>query len=760
MKKVTIISLVLMFAGLFSYQSYASEGGKDVVTIATIAELLEEEFGTETVYELTGEVVLTYQQDFRNQKYIQDDTGGIMIDDAPDGNFNPGVIVTEYSLYDGITGLKGTLSIFGNMRQFVPTEDPGAATSEDNVVVPIVIDMAEYLANFMDYQSRLITITEVSFSNPGVNFANGQVYEFTDGDNVASFRTTFFGVDYIGTPIPAGPFNITGLPNSRADGDYFTARFTADFEALAAYDVTFSVIDEQDNVINDAVVTLMGQTNAAGDYFFADVPGGTHAYTIVKAGFYTRQGTITVSEEDLNVTIVIVEISPDLVEAFPWGEDFEAGSVPPATWAHFAYGAGSWNVTGDTPYGNHAALHARTTAQSESWLVSPQIQLPEDQAMLLTFFQKNSFMPNYTPGESLSGVMISTGSGNPDHGDFQLVYEAASPIETYSERIVGLGDYAGKVIYIAFAYKGAGSHNWYIDNIEIEEAPEAIEVANIAELYDMDPEDGDLVYRITGEVFITHQQLPYRNQIYIQDNTAAILIDDNAGIITTAYSNYDGIVNLTGTLYAFQNMLQIIPTEDPGPASSNDNVIDPMEVTLSHLTEDIVGKLVIVRHVTFDFDHEEFPDSEIFTHNQSYYILDATGEGVIRTPNSPDLLDYFGTEIPTTPKDIVGVLHQRFDVTRLQPRSLADFLEPTSVQEFEAAGFSVYPNPARNHVTITGESTMDQIRIYNLNGQLLQSKQVNGQHVSIETESLKTGIYIVQIVSGVQVLNYKLQIQK
>jgi hypothetical protein len=757
MKKFTLLTFTLLFAATFITNTVFSQTPKennDAVPVANLGELLEMDFSDNTtVYQITGEVVLTYQQDFRNQKYIQDDHGAILIDDRTTGNFDPGIILTEYDLYDGITGLTGTISIFGNMRQFVPVEDPGNATSEDNEIIPLEISLTEFVDNFMDYQSMLVKVLNVSFVNPTGNFANGQVYDITDGDVTALFRTTFFGEDYIGTPIPGGPFNITGLPNSRAEGDYLSARFLSDFEPLASYEITFNVIDENDDPVTDAVITLGNQTNNTGDYLFEDVPGGSHPFTVVKEGYFTREGMVAVSE-DATITVILVEVSANLVTEFPWAEDFEEEVFPPANWSHYAYGAGGWASTTTAHTGQRAVYHNFTTNDANSWLVSPQIQLPEDESMLLKFFQRNNFMNDY----DYSAVKISTGSGNPAQDEFVQVYESSSAVSNYSERIVNLSDYAGKVVYFAFVYEGNDAHQWYIDDVTIEEAPAAVEVDNIAALYDA--EVGDLIYQVTGEVFITHQQQAYRGQMYIQDGSAAIMIDDPAAIITTDYNNYDGLINIKGTLSVFQEMLQFVPTEDFGAPNSTGNTVEPMEVTLAELNEEIQGMLVLVRNVSFDFDHENFPADHTFTHNQSYYILDATGTGEIRTPNSPDLLDYFGTDIPTTPKDIVGVLHQRFEVTRLQPRSLTDFMEPTSIQEIEAAGFNMYPNPAVTQFTISGEQNVDYVRVYNLSGQMLMHKPVNSNHTIIDVDTLNTGVYIVQVIYGNKSVNYKLQVQR
>ena len=176
-----------------------------------------------TLYKLTGEVVLTFQQSFRNQKYVQDNSAGILIDD------DPGVITTTYQRDDGITGLIGTLTEFGNMLQFNPEVDPGPATSSGNTVVPVELTIAQFNADFETYEARLVKLLNVSFTETGT-FTNGQVYGISDGLDAANFRCTFYDVDYIGTDIPQNVLHLIGLPNSRTDGDYITARDLNDFE--------------------------------------------------------------------------------------------------------------------------------------------------------------------------------------------------------------------------------------------------------------------------------------------------------------------------------------------------------------------------------------------------------------------------------------------------------------------------------------------------------------------------------------------------
>lgn len=199
-----------------------------VITPIEVANLAALRAGTVgEIYKVTGEVVLTYQMSFRSQKYIQDGSAGILIDD------DPGTITTTYNLYDGITGLVGTLGEYNNMTQFVPFTDPGTATSTGNTITPEVVTIDDLQDSFDDYEAELVKLLDVSFTDAGALFVNGTVYPISDGSKAfGEFRTTFYNEDYIGTTIPASA-DITVLPNARDIGNYVTCRTLADFETDA-----------------------------------------------------------------------------------------------------------------------------------------------------------------------------------------------------------------------------------------------------------------------------------------------------------------------------------------------------------------------------------------------------------------------------------------------------------------------------------------------------------------------------------------------
>lgn len=749
MKKFTLSLLFTLLAVVAVNQLFA-QGNKEVVEVANLTELRAQELGDGTVFVVTGEVFITHMHGQRNQKYIQDDGAAIVIDDPS------GIIETEYQLYDGLTGVSGTLSAYQSLIQFTPDMDPGAPSSTGNdPIEPMVLTIEDITP---DHQAMLVRINDVEFDTELATFNSSTNYDLIDATGTIILRTpsSSANLDYFGTAIPDSPRDMVALVSQFSNDMQVFPRSLNDIylDGVPAFDVTFVIIDENDDPITDAVITIDGETFEAGEYVFESLFAGNYAYTVEKENFLTREGSFAVSDEDLEIEVRLIAVADNMVETFPWVEDFEAGDFPPANWNHMALGVGGWAYTDNAYSGDQAVRHGFFAGDADSWLITPQIHIPEDEALLLKFFQNNLAMNFY----GYSGVMISTGSGNPEHGEFVEVYESSGVINEYSERIINLGDYAGQVIYIAFVYQGDNAHEWFIDDVVVEPAPEAILVDNIAQLKEQDT--GDLIYQIEGEVIVTHNQQAYRGQIYIQDDSGAILIDDNDGIIETNYDVYDGITGLKGTLTIFQNKMQLVPAEDPGAPSSTGNTVTPLELTLDQLTEEHEAKLVVVRNVSFDFDHEDFPDGPDFEPNESYYIVDATGTGVIRTPNWDGLLDYYGTPIPTTPKDIVGVLHQRHEVTRLQPRSLADFMEPASVNQITVGSFKVFPNPANAQFTVSGETEIDQLRIFNINGQLILDKPVHNHTITLNTEFLKTGLYIVQLISGDQILNHKLQIQK
>jgi len=146
-------------------------------------------------YQIASNPTITYARVSRNQKYVQDATGGILIDD------NAGTITTSFVAGDGMSGLVGQTVDFNGVLEFVPLQD--ASVVAGATITPEVITIASILANQEDYESELVRINGVSFTDAGMSFAASTNYDISDGSTTV-FRTNFSEANYIGQTIPAG----------------------------------------------------------------------------------------------------------------------------------------------------------------------------------------------------------------------------------------------------------------------------------------------------------------------------------------------------------------------------------------------------------------------------------------------------------------------------------------------------------------------------------------------------------------------------
>ncbi len=198
--------------------------GQPVVDVATVADLRSGATDG-TVYRLTGEAVVTYvTPGFRNQHWIQDGTAGILLDD--DDN----VLQTSYFAGDGVEGLIGTLTTFQGMLQFVPAVSGPDISSVGNSPAPLLLTMAQLIADPTAYQARLVRVNNVGFTGTGT-FANASEHPIANQANLSQefvFRS-FFGVNYIGEELYEDAFDLVGLIETRDSGTTIQARAESDF---------------------------------------------------------------------------------------------------------------------------------------------------------------------------------------------------------------------------------------------------------------------------------------------------------------------------------------------------------------------------------------------------------------------------------------------------------------------------------------------------------------------------------------------------
>jgi photosystem II stability/assembly factor-like uncharacterized protein len=78
--------------------------------------------------------------------------------------------------------------------------------------------------------------------------------------------------------------------------------------------------------------------------------------------------------------------------------------------------------------------------------------------------------------------------------------------------------------------------------------------------------------------------------------------------------------------------------------------------------------------------------------------------------------------------------------------------------------FKVYPNPARDNITISGllsSSNLIQVYIYDIQGtQLMHDQSYNQSKIELDVSILKTGIYFIKVLTKEKIEIGKLEIQK
>lgn len=256
--------------------------------VADLSELKTMDVNDEsTVYKITGEVVLTFQQSYRNKKYVQDAGAGVGIDD------NPGNITTVYDVGDGITGLMGTIEEYNGFLQFHPVADPGAASSSGNLITPIVVTPAELNANHDTYESMVVMAESVTFNDADGTtvFENGSNYDFTDGADTAVCRVDFYGTTLTGTVIPDSA-HITGIVLEYNGTAQVSPRHSEDVEELVAF------VPSSDASISDLLVdsvSVAGFTPAQITYN-VELEAGTAVVPVVTVVTNDENAVVTVTD--------------------------------------------------------------------------------------------------------------------------------------------------------------------------------------------------------------------------------------------------------------------------------------------------------------------------------------------------------------------------------------------------------------------------------------------------------------------------------
>lgn len=160
------------------------------------------------------------------QVYIQDISGGLTL-------LLPDTIQPFLNIGDQLTNIEGYLTLANGSLAMIPVLSPQIVSS-DNPIYPQDIDIMTMMMNPDNYESALVKLNNITANGGGDLFQPGRHYIIYQQQATSAIFTQFPLANYIGTPIPEAPFNLTGLVTFN--------RFTSEITITPRFfsDITYS----------------------------------------------------------------------------------------------------------------------------------------------------------------------------------------------------------------------------------------------------------------------------------------------------------------------------------------------------------------------------------------------------------------------------------------------------------------------------------------------------------------------------------------
>ena len=91
-------------------------------------------------------------------------------------------------------------------------------------------------------------------------------------------------------------------------------------------------------------------------------------------------------------------------------------------------------------------------------------------------------------------------------------------------------------------------------------------------------------------------------------------------------------------------------------------------------------------------------------------------------------------------------------------RTMVSVEKETTIEEINVIenNISLFPNPARDHINIRAEESIEEVIIRDMNGQVVYSNTFNTNEIKLQLNDLKDGIYFVQTKMNSNVITSKI----
>lgn len=135
--------------------------------------------------------------------------------------------------------------------------------------------------------------------------------------------------------------------------------------------------------------------------------------------------------------------------------------------------------------------------------------------------------------------------------------------------------------------------------------------------------------------------------------------------------------------------------------------------------------------------------------NNEKFVIERSEDGTQFEPigiiagngNTQKLLNYQFTDESPNPTNYYRLKQMDFDGTSTYSKTVLVKMDQV------ISGFSMYPIPAVDRLTIENNEIISQIHIYNAIGNLVHSVEVESKTASIDVEKFEPGIYVVEVIN-------------
>jgi len=224
------------------------------------------------------------------------------------------------------------------------------------------------------------------------------------------------------------------------------------------------------------------------------------------------------------------------------------------------------------------------------------------------------------------------------------------------------------------------------------------------------------------------------------------ITDEDGDEITNAIVTFDGVTNDPGD-YIFEEIEEgnyDYIVEKEGYLTEEDEVYVDDDITVEVI---MIAETYTVTFNVKDEDSDEITDAIVtfdgVTNDPGDYVFEVIEAGTYDYKVEKDGFITVEDDIIVDSDTVVEVVME---------------IDDTFIDMVENAELSVFPNPARDKLTVRSNEMIKQIRLFDISGQTVKNITVNDLRIKINISNLETGIYVIQVHTARNVINKRVRI--